>query len=82
MTIEVESWKYCRPTYIPEDVKELVHPCGCREYEKDGIWIIGQCAKHKTETGDLIEEILKQTRARYYEKSRKFDRSEHAETCS
>jgi hypothetical protein len=59
--IEVREWKYSRPKHIPEGVKELLHACGCREYEKDGVWYLNQCPAHKMETDSLIESLGKET---------------------
>ena len=57
MTVEVKKWKYSRPPHIPEGETEFVHPCGCREYEEDGIWSLKQCRKHRIETEALIRRV-------------------------
>ena len=57
MVIEVKSWKYTRPPWIPEGRTQFGHPCGCREYEEDGVWTLEQCPKHKAETDALIESL-------------------------
>ena len=55
--IEVKNWKYTKPPWIPEGLKEFLHPCGCKDYEKDGVWYAKQCPKHKAETDALIEKL-------------------------
>jgi len=61
MSIEtkVKKWKYSRPPHIPEGQTEFLHPCGCEEYEEDGVWYLKQCTRHKIETDALIGRIQK-----------------------
>ena len=60
VTVEVKKWKYSRPLHIPEGVKEVIHPCGCKEYEENGIWYVKRCPKHKLETDALIKKIARE----------------------
>jgi hypothetical protein len=58
--IEVTGWKYSKPPWIPEGATEYVHPCGCMDILKDGVWYSEQCSKHKAETDQLVEKVRKQ----------------------
>ncbi len=55
MTFAVKRWKYARPPGIPDDLTDIVYPCGCGEYEEDGVWWMKQCPKHKQELKDRLK---------------------------
>ena len=58
--IEVKTWKYTRPPWVPEGLSNFIHPCGCKDYEENGVWYAQQCPKHKAETDRLIEKVRAQ----------------------
>jgi len=60
MVVKVRKWEYCRPAHIPDGVTEFVHPCGCKEYEEEGVWLLKQCPRHERETNDLIKRFQKE----------------------
>jgi len=57
MSVKIEKWKYSRPPHIPEGQREFLHPCGCKEYEEDGVWHLKQCPGHQIEIDALVRRL-------------------------